>query len=76
MFASNTKRDIEEGMRDLIHELGGVTLIAKTLGVRTNVVSNWLIRGIPWKYRPAVAAIAKKKGIKIPADFLESRRVA
>jgi hypothetical protein len=33
-------------------------------------------RGIPWKFRGQVAQIAKSKRIRLPADFLTSRRAA
>lgn len=32
-------------------------------------------RGIPWEARPKVMRLAKSKGIRLPADFLEQRRL-
>lgn len=56
--------------RELIHALGGVVRIGKTLGVSPSVVGNWHIRGVPWRLRPAVAELAASKGIDVPNDFL------
>ncbi len=59
-------------MTDVIDQLGGATKVAKALGMKRNRVSNWRDRGIPWRYRVAVAKLAMTHGIKLPADFLEA----
>lgn len=57
----------------LIDELGGAPAVARTLNLKTNVVSNWHKRGrIPWRWRPAIARLAASKEILVAADFLES----
>lgn len=65
-------------MRDLIKSLGGTTALANALNLRVSQVNNWNVRGVPWRYRPAVAQLAHKKNtklppgkkIKLPPDFL------
>ena len=59
-------------MKDLIKALGGVTAVAQALGVSVSRVSNWGLRGVPWRYRPAIADMAKAKRVKLPAEFLQS----
>lgn len=56
---------------DIITELGGTKLVADALGVQTNVVANWRVRGIPWKRRHAVARLAADLGKPLPSSFWE-----
>jgi len=56
--------------RELIRHLGGTTAVAKKLGVKPNVVCNWHGRGIPWRWRATVEALAKAGGFKTGPDFL------
>jgi hypothetical protein len=56
-------------MRDLIKALGGTTAVARALGEKPGVVNNWNERGIPWKWRPAVAELARKNKIELPEGF-------
>ena len=56
---------------ELIDALGGVTVVAKTLGITAiNVVGNWRQRGVPWRWRPVVAKLAARKHIALPDEFL------
>ena len=57
-------------MSSLIERLGGAAQVAKELGLKPNVVGNWTERGVAWKWRPALAALADRRGIPVPDDFL------
>lgn len=60
---------------DLIERLGGGTRIAADLAAATGTpvdreaVYKWQERGIPWKWRPSVADLAKEKGLKLGPKF-------
>ena len=57
--------------KNLIAQLGGVEAVATALGQRRNVVWNWCDRDtVPWRWRPAIAALAKTKGFAVPDTFL------
>ena len=60
-------------MIELIKELGGPAKLAKLLGIERTAVANWrqADRGIPWRFRPAVANLALKHGVTLPDDFWE-----
>lgn len=58
-------------MSKLIEDLGGYAAVAKQLSLPANLVWNWQERGVPWRWRPKVASLAKRAKIKVPADFLE-----
>ena len=58
--------------QELIASLGGPTAVASALGQKPNAVSNWINRGIPLRWRPAVAELARRRGVKVPADFIAS----
>lgn len=63
---------------DLIKELGGGTELAKALkdapsggDIDREAVYKWSkLDRIPWKWRPAVMAVARAQGISIPESFL------
>lgn len=57
---------------DLITQLGGAKYIADRLGAEANAVCNWRHRGIPWRHRTAIAALAEEQGVELPDDFLPS----
>lgn len=65
-------------MQTLIHDLGGPSTVAAELGgdVTPKAVSNWGKRGVPWRYRPAVKALADKLGVAVPSGFLGTREAA
>lgn len=33
-------------------------------------VSVWKARGIPWRFRPTIARLARSRNVLLPADFL------
>lgn len=55
---------------EIITALGGTAKVAEALGVALNTTSNWKGRGIPWQMRPKVKALARRKRLALPADFL------
>lgn len=63
--------------REIIEKIGAETLIAEGPFTAWQV-DKWVQkdRGIPWKDRAKVAAIAGKKRVRLPADFLQERRPA
>jgi len=63
-----------EGMehREFIDSLGGTLILARLVGVRAKAAWNWHERGIPWRFRPAIADFAKDRGVEVPTDFLDA----
>ncbi len=59
--------------RDILEAIGDAVLLAND--VTAHCVKQWKYRGVPWRYRAKVAKLAASKRIKIPADFVEERRV-
>lgn len=57
--------------KELIDSLGGTGAVSDHLGVASNAVSNWTKRGVPWRFRPAVAQLAKQKRQPLPDGFLD-----
>lgn len=61
----------------LIDGLGGPTAVAKLVkqrlgvGLRSNAVSNWMVRGIPANYRPCLAVAAGEQNVAVPERFLD-----
>jgi hypothetical protein len=55
---------------DIIEALGNTFEVARRLGRKPTAVSNWKANGIPWRWRPQVALMARDANIMIPADFL------
>lgn len=68
-MSSQTLTDAE-----LIAQLGGISATAKELGLDPGNVKKWPKRGIPWKDRVKVQALAIEKGVELPGDFLETQR--
>lgn len=61
----------------LVEDLGGPTAVAEILKRRLDLedyspqaVSMWRRRGIPFAYRPCLAAEATERHIYVPSDFL------
>ena len=54
----------------IINQLGGCASLGREFNRNTKSVHNWKSRGIPWRWRAPVAALAKKQGLKLPGDFL------
>ena len=59
---------------DVIKALGGYRAVAPLIGVTAENALHMERRQIPWKYRNAIKAIARRKKVKLPADFLEKQR--
>lgn len=55
---------------DVIVALGDTAKLAEALGVAQNTTSNWKARGIPWAMRAQVKAVARRKRVSLPSDFL------
>lgn len=64
------------GMKDgdIIKALGGFKVVAPLLGVTDENARHMESRVIPWRYRRKVEAIAKRKKVKLPSDFLDVQR--
>lgn len=60
----------------IVAALGGPAALMEPLSIKLDAARKFTLRGIPWKYRPAVQRLAKTKKIKLPDDFLENQRVA
>lgn len=62
--------------QEVIKSIGVEALVAA--GFSEWAVLKWMApdRGIPWKERAVIADIAREKRIRIPDDFLRSRRRA
>lgn len=59
--------------KDIIADIGVEALT--DAGFTDHNVRKWMQRGIPWKERARVAAIAAGMGKQVPTDFLQARRV-
>ena len=57
-------------MSDLIDAFGGTQRLADEIRLNRSTVANWRKRGIPWRYRPTIAALATQRRIDLPRDFL------
>ena len=57
--------------RQFIRDLGGGAKVARMLDIDTpGPVGNWGKRGVPWRWRPALALIAGDEHIELPEGFL------
>ncbi len=62
--------------RQLIDNLGGPTKVVEIIHRRTGhklkpqAISNWRVRGIPFRYRAPLALEAGERNIGVPIDFL------
>jgi len=58
---------------DIIDKLGGTGALAATLGIKDSAVSMWRSedRGIPWRWRPRIAQLAKQRKVELPPTFLD-----
>ena len=59
-------------MEEFIQQLGGSGYLARELGLPLSRVSMWRVNGVAWRWRPAVARIARRKKVKLPDGFLDS----
>ena len=78
-----TDAEIIDALSDLLdgsagRRGGGMARLADRLGESTQTVFNWKTepRGISWRGRPKIAALAAELGVAIPADFLAVKRPA
>ena len=63
---------------DLIEKLGGGTILAARLShapgggeIARSAIYQWAkLNHIPWKWRPAVMAVARSHGVPLPEDFI------
>lgn len=60
---------------DVIIALGDTAAVAEMLGLAKQRTSNWKGRGIPWEMRPLVRDLARRKRVKLPANFLYQKRL-
>ena len=68
---ATTQRDNTVTMDELIEALGGPTAVANALGIKNSaVVGNWKKRGVSWKWRAAIAELARQKAVPVPPNFL------
>lgn len=58
---------------EIIKALGGYKAVARAIGVTEENALHFERRVIPWKHRPAIKALAKRKRLKLPPEFLEKR---
>ena len=54
----------------IIEALGNTFAVAEALNRKPTAVTNWKARGIPWRWRPEIARMARDRNILLPADFL------
>jgi hypothetical protein len=60
----------------LLADLGGASRVAEVLRARTQrplspqAVSNWIKRGIPFRYRAPLAIEARERQLEVPPNFL------
>ena len=64
---------ISSTLKEIIKAFGGSGPLSRELKLPIGTVSIWRIRGIPWKWRPIIADMAKARKIKLPKDFLNAR---
>ena len=57
---------------DFITQLGGPKYVGARVGAEETAVCNWRNRGVPWKHRVAVTALANELGVELPENFLPS----
>ena len=60
--------------KEIMLALGGHIAVAKELGIPRETALHFVHRAIPWKYRPRIEKMAKRRRIKVPPDFLEVQR--
>ena len=59
---------------EVVEALGGYRAVACALDLKPEIVLHFTKRAIPWRYRHRVKALAKRKRVALPADFLENQR--
>lgn len=59
---------------EVIKACGGYKAVAPALGISEENAAHLEKRPTPWKHRGAIKALARKKRIALPKDYLEVRR--
>ena len=60
---------------EVIEALGGHIAVAKEIGVSAETMLHCANgRAIPWGHRPKIKALAKRRRVRLPPDFLWARR--
>lgn len=59
---------------EIIKAVGGYKIVAPALGISAENAAHLEKRQTPWKYRPAIKALARRKKVELPSDYLEVRR--
>jgi len=54
---------------DFITALGGTAKVARAMEVKSQLVSLWKKRGIPWRYRMRFVDYANRINVEIPKGF-------
>ncbi len=64
------------GMKDIevIEALGGAKVVGPALSLEPENAAHLEKRPTPWKHRPAIKALARRKRVSLPSDYLEVRR--
>lgn len=68
-----------QGHAEFIDALGGRPEICGQIlrktgkRIRPEAVSNWKMRGVPWRWRNLLKDMAEERGVDVPPDFLEVR---
>lgn len=58
---------------ETIVALGGVTKLAVALDKPPSTIANWKERGIPWRMRPVIKEMARRKRVTLRSTFLTDR---
>ena len=58
--------------KEILREIGLKALLSA--GYSQDAIKQWRKRGIPWRERVKVAALASRNRVWIPADFLREQR--
>ena len=59
---------------DVIKALGGYRIVADALKITDENAAHLEKRQTPWKHRPSIKALARRKRVALPKDYLEVRR--
>lgn len=70
----NWRSEVPHPDAEHIIALGDTSHVAEQIGVSPTAVSNWKRRGVPWRMRPLIKDLARRKRLKLPADFLTSKK--
>lgn len=60
----------------IIDKLGGTKAVATELTQNDSTISMWRQRGVPWRWRQSIAAMAARKDVALPEGFLSPTGIA